>query len=76
MARIYAARPQDGKQWRWETSKTGRFFAYIPHWFVIILAATSGIVPWLRWHFSLRTLLIATTLIALVLGLAVYAARK
>lgn len=37
--------------------------------------ATLTIIPWLRWTFSLRTLLIATTLIAVVLGLVVWAAR-
>jgi hypothetical protein len=30
------------------------------------------VVPWLRFRFSLRTLLIATTLVAVVLGLSVY----
>jgi hypothetical protein len=34
------------------------------------------VIPWLRWRFSLRNLLIATTLVAVVLGLAVYATRK
>src|SRR6476620_3597226 len=28
--------------------------------------------PWMRWHFSLRTLLIATTLVAVVLGLVMW----
>jgi hypothetical protein len=41
---------------------------------VCLLAA----LPWPRWpkRFSLRTLLIATTLVAVVLGLIVYAASK
>ena len=60
----------------------------IPYWFPIALSAT--LAYWLplamsvvlaaatriRWHFSLRTLLIATTLVSVVLGLAVYALRK
>jgi hypothetical protein len=29
-------------------------------------------VPWLRWRFSLRTLQIATTLVAVALGLIVW----
>jgi len=37
-----------------------------------VIAAT---VPWLKPSFSLRTLLIATTLVAVVLGLIVWAAR-
>ena len=50
-----------------------------PFWLVSVAVATLGVAPWigcLRWRFSLRTLLIATTLVAVVLGLAVYAARK
>jgi hypothetical protein len=39
-----------------------------------VLAAVPWL-PWLRWRFSLRTLLIATTLIALVLGTFVWFSR-
>ncbi len=52
-----------------------------PLWCPILLTTLLAILPWtisldrLR-RFSLRTLLIATTLVALVLGLAVWAARK
>jgi hypothetical protein len=38
-------------------------------------AATFAASPWLTWRFSLRTLLIATTLAALMLGLLVWAMR-
>ena len=37
-----------------------------------MLSAVAAISPWLRWRFSLRTLLIATTLVAVVLGLIVW----
>lgn len=54
----------------------------MPIWFPALLAVTlaaipSAIkaVPWSN-RFSLRTLIIATTLVAVVLGIAVYAARK
>src|SRR5262245_57156192 len=40
----------------------------------VLLAATSAYFPWMRVSFSLRTLLIATSLIAVVLGLVVWAA--
>jgi hypothetical protein len=42
----------------------------LPHWFLAVAATTLAYVPWLRWskRFSLRTLLIVTTLVALVLG--------
>jgi hypothetical protein len=46
----------------------------VPHWFGVLLFAALAVVPWIR-RFSLRTLLIATTLVAVVLGLIVWAAR-
>ena len=47
------------------SSKTRRW------WRIVVLAAA----PWLRWRFSLRTLLIATTLIAVLLGIIVWKSR-
>jgi hypothetical protein len=55
---------------------TEEFQAGVSHWFIIMPAGALAAAPWIRWRFSLRTLLIATTLVAVVLGLAVYAARK
>jgi hypothetical protein len=46
-----------------------------PHYFVIIIVSTMGAIPWVRWRFSLRTLLIVMTLIAVALGAVIYAAR-
>jgi hypothetical protein len=48
-----------------------------PYWFLVIAAAAAIGIPWIRWskRFSLRTLLLATTLVAVVLGLIVYAVR-
>ena len=50
---------------------------FIPYWFPVLISAALAAVPWIRWskRFTLRTLLIATTLVALVLGLIVWAAR-
>jgi hypothetical protein len=47
--------------------------ALVPQWFVVLAAVTLAAAPWLRWskRFSLRTLLIVTTLVAVVLGLIV-----
>jgi hypothetical protein len=53
----------------------GGFEVVLPHWFVVGIVATFTSVPWLRWRFSLRTLLIATTLIAVVLGIIVWKVR-
>ncbi len=50
-------------------------FLVVPHWFHALAAALIAPVPWIKWRFSLRTLLIATTLAALVLGAIVYAVR-
>ena len=38
-------------------------------------AATMLACPWITWRFSLRTLLIATTLVAVVLGIIVWMSR-
>jgi hypothetical protein len=45
----------------------------LPHWFIVVLTATVAAAPWLprSRRFSLRTLLLATTLVAVVLGLVV-----
>jgi hypothetical protein len=45
---------------------------FAPQWFPIALLTMLAFVPWLRWRFSLRTLLIATTLVAVALGLIVW----
>jgi hypothetical protein len=50
-------------------SNGGNFFVF-PHVFGVLTACAIGALPWLR--FSLRTLLIATTLVALVLGSIVW----
>jgi hypothetical protein len=46
----------------------------IPYWFALLCVLCAGVVAWPTYRFSLRTLLIATTLVAVVLGLAVWAA--
>jgi hypothetical protein len=47
----------------------------IPLWSAVLVAAILIVCPWLRWRFSLRTLLIAITLVAAGLGLIVWAAK-
>jgi hypothetical protein len=46
----------------------------VPHWFLLLIVFATGAVPWLPYRFSLRTLLIATTLVAVVLGVIVWLA--
>jgi hypothetical protein len=47
----------------------------LPYWLLICAAGTLATIPWLRWsrRFSLRTLLIATRLVAVGLGIVVMA---
>jgi hypothetical protein len=42
----------------------------VPHWYIAPLFAALAWVPWIHWsrRFSLRTLLIATALVAVGLG--------
>jgi hypothetical protein len=49
----------------------------VPYWFFVVSAGVVPGVPWIRWpkQFTLRTLLIATTLVAVVLGLIVRLSR-
>jgi hypothetical protein len=41
-------------------------------WVPVVTCILLASVPWLRWRFSLRTLLITTTLVAVLLGLVVW----
>jgi Na+/glutamate symporter len=56
--------------------RDGDWIILAPHWFLILLAGSIAVIPWLLYRFTLRTLLIATTLVAVVLGLIVYAVRR
>jgi hypothetical protein len=47
--------------------------SYFPIWFATIFIMLCGFAVWLPWRFSLRSLLIATTLVAVVLGFVAYA---
>ena len=74
----------DGPMPRWppiriDQSHIGVFCIELEYWFLSLLFALLGIAVWkstLALRFSLRTLIIATTLVAVVLGLAIYAADR
>jgi hypothetical protein len=53
-------------------------YLFVPIWLPVVSTAALAIILWLpAFHrFSLRTLLIATTLVGVVLGLSVYVASK
>jgi hypothetical protein len=48
--------------------------ASAPFWFVVPLFITLAFMSWVRWHFTLRTLLIGMTVAGVVLGLMMWAA--
>jgi hypothetical protein len=63
-------------EWYWDTSYKS---VGLPTWLPLIGFITAAVVPWisrLPRRFSLRTLLIATTLVAIAFGLIAYAARR
>ena len=75
-------RPPGGDVWLWPTLlgfarpvTPGMSAIVVPHWFLVLQFASAGALPRLQGfqRFSLRTLLIATTLVAVVLGLIVWA---
>jgi hypothetical protein len=71
-------RPQH-ERWGFAFFNSPKISAYaIPIWsFVLLFAALAG-APWIfkiSWRFSLRTLLIAMTLVAALLGLLVWAVK-
>jgi hypothetical protein len=50
----------------------------VPDWSLLLLLAALTVSPWIehfKWRFSLRTLLVATTLVAVGLGLIVWLTR-
>jgi hypothetical protein len=55
--------------------RPGILLIVVPWWFVVFLAGMFAAVPRISCRFSLRTMLIATTLIAVVLGLIGYVTR-
>ena len=47
----------------------------IPYWRPICCVLIAAVLPWLRWRSSLRTLLIAVTLVALASGTIIVLSR-
>ena len=58
--------------------RRGYYEFHFPYWLIVMLLSFLTVAPWIRQlkcRFSLRTLLIATTLVAVVLGAICYAVR-
>jgi hypothetical protein len=52
-------------RWYWGPRLT---LVRVPYWPIALFTAMTGAAPWLRWRFSLRTLLIGMTVVAILLG--------
>jgi hypothetical protein len=62
------------RPWHFVSRLRSDTFAFVlPLWFPVLIFATLAAVPWLPWptRFSVKTMLIVTTLVAVVLGLIV-----
>ncbi len=62
------------KRFEWTISSVKQK-VMLPYWGPILFFATLAATPWVRWRFSLRTLLLAITLVAVVLGVVVWLMR-
>jgi hypothetical protein len=58
----------------WSRRQTS-LYAALPHWVFAMVTMMVGACSWLPWRFSLRTLLLGMTLVALVLGAVIYLTR-
>jgi hypothetical protein len=65
---------REPRSWDLSRDSDGNTWLSAPHWFWALVTASLGISTLTRISFSLRTLLIATTLVAVLLGLEVWLA--
>ena len=63
-------KPRHVPLWDW----IGRAVRF-PYWSTVVICAAVASIPWLPYRFSLRTMVIVTALVAVVLGLVVWASR-
>ena len=61
---------------RADVGPNGYFRGSLPIWFLALTTMAASALPWFRWRFSLRTLLIAMTLVTVALGLIIYLAKS
>jgi hypothetical protein len=47
----------------------------ISHWFAAVMTTVFAALPWIKWRYSLRTLLIGMTLMVAILGAIAYALK-
>jgi hypothetical protein len=66
--------PDALRGWHFRFDRNGMFVRF-PLWLPVTIFMLSAAAPWIRWSFSLRTMMIASAAIALMLGLALYFGR-
>jgi hypothetical protein len=59
----------------WDNNLPAHFIAGLPHWVAAALTPAFALAPWFTFRFSLRTLLIGVTVIAVLLGASIYSVR-
>lgn len=73
---VKAAPTNQFSRWRLQYVSAGdAWVVFIPYWFPTLVFGTFAAVPWIRCRYSVRTLLIATTLVAVALGAIAYFMR-
>ena len=65
------SKPKQALKWGWKYWKSGRVSVYMPHWFAILVTGVIGALFTIRspLRFGLRTLLLVTALVAILLGI-------
>jgi hypothetical protein len=59
------------EKWLWISDLPDSAMLFFPIWFPVLLTSMLAAAPWIKWRFSVRTLLIGLTVVAAILGLAV-----
>lgn len=65
----YAQSEVESTKWGFVFAAMDYWAIWAPHWFLVLISASAACLPWIPRRFSLRTMLLATTLAAVVLGL-------
>jgi hypothetical protein len=68
--------PVTSGSWMFFRSKGGGWYQRVPFWLPLSILAAVATIPWLHWRFSLRTLLVATTVVCVLLGFVVWLSRS
>jgi hypothetical protein len=64
--------PPPDRTWRFQFETTpNELYVVLPHWFHLAIISALSSALWVPWRFRLRTLLIAITLVAVVMGIVV-----